>query len=305
MLAWSGSIKKDFDRVRCTTSSRQCAGSSSTYSEDGRCMYTTTLKPGDWDKPLAIRRRAASSPPATGKIACVTMWSTVTCRLSPSPRQSSDRARGMGKNCSILAWAANAGNKKRRPTGAGRRNRNKVCSGWNKVREVVWVDEWSRLPSGRIDRGALAPPKPDRVRCSSAPFAEPRDADERAIAAIWANVLQLAAVGIDDDFLSLGGDSLTATVIAGRLSLHFATECSAARIFECGTIAVLALAIRISLEGDTLARLLTDVESLTPDEVERQLSARARPHMAGSGEICRRSKPCAHLRFGVCLSSSD
>ena len=205
--------------------------------------------------------------------------------VSQPPAVLRQSARNGKKLCSILAWAANAGNKKRRPTGAGRRDRNKVCSGWNKVREVVWVDEWSRLPSGRIDRGALAPPKPDRVRCSSAPFAEPRDADERAIAAIWANVLQLDEVGIDDDFLSLGGDSLTATVIAGRLSLHFATECSAARIFECGTIAVLALAIRISLEGDTLARLLTDVESLTPDEVERQLSAREQPHMPASGEI--------------------
>jgi amino acid adenylation domain-containing protein len=59
-------------------------------------------------------------------------------------------------------------------------------------------------PNGKIDRNALPAPelaaRPARVA--------PRDDTERALAAIWQEVLEVDEVGVDDNFFELGGDSL-------------------------------------------------------------------------------------------------
>ncbi|MCX6048499.1 MAG: AMP-binding protein [Chloroflexi bacterium] len=69
-----------------------------------------------------------------------------------------------------------------------------------------------RMPvnrNGKIDRAALPPPGAARPALDT-PFVPPRTELERAVAAIWAELLALDAVGIDDNFFELGGDSLLA-----------------------------------------------------------------------------------------------
>jgi acyl carrier protein len=62
-------------------------------------------------------------------------------------------------------------------------------------------------PNGKVDRAAL--PAPDGLR-GTAGFVAPRSPTETAIAAIWAEVLQLDMVGIHDNFFAIGGNSLMA-----------------------------------------------------------------------------------------------
>ena len=61
-----------------------------------------------------------------------------------------------------------------------------------------------------------------------------------AIAEVWRDVLGLAEVGPDDDFLALGGDSLIAVRVAARLRERLGCEISAEAIFRGGTVAGLA-----------------------------------------------------------------
>jgi acyl carrier protein len=60
------------------------------------------------------------------------------------------------------------------------------------------------------------------------------------VALIWAQVLELGAVGVDDDFFDVGGDSLAATEIAARLRARLGADVDAVAVFELPTVAELA-----------------------------------------------------------------
>ena len=60
---------------------------------------------------------------------------------------------------------------------------------------------------------------------------------ERAIAAIWAEVLGVAAVGIHDNFFDLGGHSLLATAVVSRLSRELGVQLPVRRLFDGPTVA--------------------------------------------------------------------
>ncbi|GAA4918265.1 amino acid adenylation domain-containing protein [Actinomycetospora succinea] len=79
---------------------------------------------------------------------------------------------------------------------------------------VVVLDELPTTTSGKLDRRAL--PAPTTARSGRAP--ETRS--ERALAAVLADVLGLERVTADDDFVGLGGDSITAIAVCSRLRAH-------------------------------------------------------------------------------------
>jgi amino acid adenylation domain-containing protein/non-ribosomal peptide synthase protein (TIGR01720 family) len=95
-----------------------------------------------------------------------------------------------------------------------------------------------RLPlnaSGKIDRTALPAPS----RGESATAAAPRSALEATLCAVFAEVLGLDRLGIDDDFFAQGGDSIRAIQIAARLGGHGVSVASA-DILHYRTVAALA-----------------------------------------------------------------
>ena len=57
---------------------------------------------------------------------------------------------------------------------------------------------------------------------------------------MWADVLGLYEVGIDERFLELGGDSLQAARIAARVAAEWKIACPAAALLEAGTVAQMA-----------------------------------------------------------------
>lgn len=83
--------------------------------------------------------------------------------------------------------------------------------------EIHILDSLPVTENGKIDRKALAGLAPKSRRTAAAAGSMPRDDLEREIAAVWASVLRLESVGIDQNFFDLGGDSLLVAQVVGRL----------------------------------------------------------------------------------------
>jgi amino acid adenylation domain-containing protein len=75
---------------------------------------------------------------------------------------------------------------------------------------------------------------------SAAPAQAPRTPTEERLAAIWREVFALPAVGVADDFLALGGDSLKATQLVSRIEQVFGVELALDAPFATPTVAGLA-----------------------------------------------------------------
>jgi amino acid adenylation domain-containing protein len=98
-----------------------------------------------------------------------------------------------------------------------------------------------RLPlttSGKVDRAALAR-LPFELPGAGAGEA-PRTGVERALAAIWEDVLGVAGVGRGDHFFHLGGHSLLAMRLASRVRARLGLELELRDVFEAPVLADLA-----------------------------------------------------------------
>ena len=75
------------------------------------------------------------------------------------------------------------------------------------------------------------------------PYIAPRDAIEEGLVEIWRAALNIDAVGVEDDFIDLGGDSPDAEVIATMSEEKFGTHVSLSTLANTPTVATLARAI--------------------------------------------------------------
>jgi len=82
----------------------------------------------------------------------------------------------------------------------------------------VMIVEQMPLADGVLDAEYLASAVTDG-RCTL--FEDPRDEIERRVAAIWSAQMDLLSVGVNDDFLELGGDSLSALGIIAAIETEF------------------------------------------------------------------------------------
>ncbi|MFE4395327.1 non-ribosomal peptide synthetase [Streptomyces sp. CB02056] len=100
---------------------------------------------------------------------------------------------------------------------------------------VLVLDELPLTPSGKIDRNRL--PAPDFTPVAARP---PRTPAEERLCALYAEVLALPRVGIDDSFFDLGGHSLLATRLVSRIRTALGSTVSIRDVFEAPTVARLA-----------------------------------------------------------------
>ncbi|MFC5753957.1 amino acid adenylation domain-containing protein, partial [Actinomadura rugatobispora] len=114
---------------------------------------------------------------------------------------------------------------------------------------VVVLDAMPLTPNGKIDTKAL--PRPDLDAAPAAtPYRAPRDAREETVAAVFADLLGVPRVGIDDDFFALGGNSLIAMRVAGRIRRALAAELPVRALFEAPTVAGIAALLDGLRDGD-------------------------------------------------------
>ena len=103
--------------------------------------------------------------------------------------------------------------------------------------------ELPRSANGKIDRTALPAVGSERPELQEA-YVAPRDDVERWLAGIWQQELMLERIGIHDRFFELGGDSIRAARIAGRIQDRLGEFVFVVLMFETPTVATLARNIR-------------------------------------------------------------
>ena len=107
---------------------------------------------------------------------------------------------------------------------------------------ATWMvlDALPTMVSGKVDLQAL--PKPNWEHSSrEGEFVAPRTATERQLAALWADMLSHGeAIGIDDNFFDLGGQSLLAIRLMSKIRETFSVDLPMVALFTAPRLADLA-----------------------------------------------------------------
>lgn len=107
---------------------------------------------------------------------------------------------------------------------------------------LVAIPAVPTTPHGKVDYDAL--PSPDGARPALAvAFVAPESPTERSLVAIWRAVLGVSPVGLHDDLLDLGGDSLRAARILADANETFGVTLSPRAALDARTVASLAALI--------------------------------------------------------------
>jgi len=130
----------------------------------------------------------------------------------------------------------------------------------------VLVEKMPLTPNGKIDRQALAAFAVAAAPVTAAP-AEAQTRTEKALAALWAELLGLDRVGVNDDFFDLGGHSLLAIRAVARARDQFGVNLPLRNLLDAPTVARLARVI----DGLTLLARSSAPAQETGDREEIEL----------------------------------
>ncbi|MEV4616965.1 amino acid adenylation domain-containing protein, partial [Kitasatospora sp. NPDC049258] len=114
----------------------------------------------------------------------------------------------------------------------------------------VLLDALPLTAHGKLDRRSLPQPAPEWVSAGR----EPRTKTERALCELYAEVLGLGGVGVEDDFFALGGHSLLVTKLVSRIRAEFGVELAIRTVFEASAVAALAERIGAAEEARSALR---------------------------------------------------
>ncbi len=97
---------------------------------------------------------------------------------------------------------------------------------------ITMIDKIPVTPNGKVDRRALPEPVLDGVKKDS----PPRNSMDEELLKLWKSVLKVEGISIDDNFFQLGGHSIKAGMIIGKIYKIFNTKISLKDFFKFPTI---------------------------------------------------------------------
>lgn len=107
-------------------------------------------------------------------------------------------------------------------------------------RRILILPAIPKGPTGKLQRIGLGEKLKDLLQTE---FVAPRSAEERTLAQIWARVLKVSQIGVNDNFFMAGGSSLTATEMLGRVEETIGVRLSLDEFFRQPVISDLAVMI--------------------------------------------------------------
>ncbi|MGW7362022.1 amino acid adenylation domain-containing protein [Streptomyces sp. NPDC054841] len=113
----------------------------------------------------------------------------------------------------------------------------------------VLLDALPLTPNGKVDRKAL-PGIGDAAALVPADSTAPGSDTERAIAAIWSEVLGITGIGVNANFFDLGGHSLRALRVVLKIRDELGVDVPVASLLQASTIRRLAALIDLEAGGD-------------------------------------------------------
>jgi acyl-coenzyme A synthetase/AMP-(fatty) acid ligase/acyl carrier protein len=128
----------------------------------------------------------------------------------------------------------------------------------------MFLAQMPLTPNGKLDRKGL--PEPDASLMQHT-YVAPETELEKQVAAIWADVLRLSQVGLDDNFFEVGGHSLLAIQITSRVQAELGLEVPLVEVFQTESlrayVQVAATLRAASVEDfDDLRDFLSELEAI-------------------------------------------
>ena len=103
----------------------------------------------------------------------------------------------------------------------------------------IYLNQLPVGANGKLDRKALSRPNYSRPELDN-PFVEPRTDTEKVVCQLWSNILGIAPVGVGDNFLDLGGDSISVFRFIGRIKKELNLDLDVKTIFDSPIVEDLA-----------------------------------------------------------------
>ncbi|MBX3014461.1 MAG: amino acid adenylation domain-containing protein [Caldilineaceae bacterium] len=160
-----------------------------------------------------------------------------------------------------------------------------------------------------LDTTATVPTTPamlrprNTVNAANDPSTTPQTPVEKAIAQIWVTFLGRSQVGLHDDFLELGGNSLLAAQILYRLNDEFQVNLSMRQLLDTSTVAGLAALVTqeqaAQVDSDDLAALLADLAAISDEEVQQQLAVPLGKSRADNPAMPEQGQHEAYMRLAI------
>ena len=134
---------------------------------------------------------------------------------------------------------------------------------------VVRLDKLPLTNNGKVDRRALPSPA-GGAASASGNYVAPSTPVEEKLAAIWAELLRVDQLGVQDNFFERGGHSLLGTRLMARVRRDFDLDVPLRVLFEQPTVAGMAEAIvQLQLQQNSpedIDRLLAEIEGMSDAE---------------------------------------
>jgi len=118
---------------------------------------------------------------------------------------------------------------------------------------IVAINEIPLTASGKVDPKLLPLVDSAELRTDQ-PFTAPQSENEKVVAKVWKEILELDTIGLDDNFFDLGGTSLDIFKVSSRINRVFNKQIPVVALFQYTTTRTLARYLEEGSRQETISR---------------------------------------------------